>query len=203
MKKLLPLFVLLFTAISFFSCEKVAITPKSTEETTTAAPKDAGNDTNADPGLIIGPGGGGETSCPATTVTLVAGQTINAGTVTVSNDAQYIYVTYSTTDGWVMKQTHLYVGDCAAIPVNNPGNPIPGQFPYGGNHNNITSYTYQVPISAIPAGSCACVAAHCVVVKLNASGQVVEQQTGWGNGTQINMGSGNWGMKFSYCSCSL
>ena len=34
--------------------------------------------------------------CPPTEVTLIAGQTINSGTVSVTNDAEYIYVTYTT-----------------------------------------------------------------------------------------------------------
>ena len=81
---------------------------------------------------------------------------------------------------------------------------MPGQFPYASSHSNITSFTYQVPILAIPAGTCGCIAAHAVVVKLNApGGQVIDQQTGWGNGVRINPNGGNWGMKFDYCSCSL
>ncbi len=141
--------------------------------------------------------------CPATTVQLTAGQYINAGSVTVSNDASFIYVTYTTANGYFLTQTHLYVGNCANIPVNNPGNPIPGQFPYNSNHTYLNTFTYQIPISAIPAGGCGCIAAHAVVVKLNSSGQVIEQQTGWGQGTVINPNGSNWGMKFEYCSCSL
>ena len=139
-------------------------------------------------------------TCTPTVVTLFAGQTINAGNVTVTNDANFIYVTYNTANGYVLTQTHLFVGDCALIPVNKPGNPIPGQFPYAAPHSNLTTYTYQIPITAIPAGTCGCIAAHAVVGKLNASGQVVEQQTGWGNGIVINP-DGQWGMKFNYCSC--
>lgn len=143
----------------------------------------------------------GPNDCTPIEVTLFAGQTINSGTVTVSNDGTYIYVTYTTTNGWVLAQTHLYVGDCALIPVNNPGNPIPGQFPYTATHNNVTTYTYQIPISRIPQGSCGCIAAHAVVKQYNSSNQLINQQTGWGNGTLINLNGGNWGMKFDYCSC--
>ncbi|MBK8610035.1 MAG: hypothetical protein IPL84_08805 [Chitinophagaceae bacterium] len=132
---------------------------------------------------------------------LVAGQSINAGTVSVTNDDEYIYVTYNTANGWFLTETHLYVGDCAAIPVNNPGNPIPGHFPYSGTHANLTSYTYQVPISQIAPGSCGCIAAHAVVKQYNSSNQVINSQTAWGNGTRINPSGGNWGMKFEYCSC--
>ncbi|MBL8659332.1 MAG: hypothetical protein JNM75_06210 [Rhodospirillales bacterium] len=43
--------------------------------------------------------------------TLWAGQTINAGTVTVSNDADKLSVKYTTQNGWVLKAVHLYVLD--------------------------------------------------------------------------------------------
>ena len=100
----------------------------------------------------------------------------------------------------MLTQTYLFVGDCALIPVNKPGNPIPGQFPYASPHNNITSYTYQIPVMAIPIDTFGCIAAHAVVVILNTTGQIVDQQTAWGNGNVINP-NGQWGMKFAYCSC--
>lgn len=199
MKKKL-LFIALFAApIAFFSCKKADLKPTVTEDQSASvqAPQYVQGLQNATP--IVNREG--EEDCVATEVALIAGQTMNSGSVTVSNDADYIYVTYATTGGWVLTQTHLYVGDCAFIPVNNPGNPIPGQFPYSGTHNNLTTVTYQVPISKIPAGSCGCIAAHAVVKELNSSGGTIQTQTGWGQGTQINMGSGNWGMKFDYCSC--
>jgi hypothetical protein len=140
--------------------------------------------------------------CEATTVDLIAGQTINAGSVSVINDNDYIYVTYTTANGYTLKKTHLYVGGCALIPVNNAGNPVPGRFPNKATHNNATSYTVTIPISAIPVGSCGCIAAHAAVQKLNEAGQVIDSQTSWGNGSLINPNGGNWGMKFTYCSCS-
>ena len=140
-------------------------------------------------------------ACPTSTTPLIAGQHINAGNVTVSNDDAYIYVTYNTENGYVLRETHLFVGGCEAIPVTNAGNPSPGQFPYKNSHNDCTTFTYRVPISAIPAGSCGCVAAHAALVKYGANGQVIDSQTGWGSGTLINPNGGSWGMKFQYCSC--
>ena len=193
MKKTALIIAVAISSFSFLSCKKE--NPVSTDSA--LAPAQPNGD-----GIIFGRNGDGGPECPATNVVLYAGQTINAGSVTVTNDASFIYVTYTTANGYLLTQTHLYVGDCALIPVNNPGNPIPGQFPYAGTHNYASTYTYQVPISAISAGSCGCIAAHAVVVKLNASGQVVETQTGWGNGVRINLSGGNWGMKFDYCSCT-
>ncbi len=196
MKKKLLFIALSLASFTFFSCQKVTVDPRQNTDEQNLAQQY----------VIMDPSSGGRIirrvdNCLPTEVNLIAGQTMIAGTVTVTNDAEYIYVTYTTTGGWVLTQTHLYVGACNLIPVNNPGNPIPGQFPYSGTHNNITTVTYQVPISKIPVGSCGCIAAHAVVKELNSSGGTIQTQTGWGQGTQINMGSGNWGMKFDYCSC--
>jgi hypothetical protein len=140
--------------------------------------------------------------CVATTVSLIAGQHIDAGTITVSNDENFIYVTYKSTNDYFIKETHLYVGNCEAVPVNKKGNPVPGQFPYTNNHDYATSYMYAVPIAAIGMGNCGCIAAHAALVKLDASGNVIESQTGWGNGTSIVPNNGSWGMKFAYCTCA-
>lgn len=188
MKKTLLAFSAIALSIAFVSCKKEAPQPAAKEEAEIINPR-----TDLP----------GEEECPATTVQLTAGQYINSGSITVSNDANFIYVTYTTANGYLLTQTHLFVGNCSAIPVNGQGNPVPGQFPYASPHNYLTSFTYQIPISALPAGSCGCIAAHAVVVKLNSSGQVIEQQTGWGQGVRINPNGGNWGMKFEYCSCSL
>lgn len=141
------------------------------------------------------------TGCPTAMTPLIAGQHIDAGDIEVTNDAEFIYVTYNTANGYVLTETHLYVGNCEAIPVNNQGNPVPGLFPHKNTHNKVCSYTYKVPISAIPAGTCGCIASHAALVKLNSQGQVVDSQTGWGSGSLINASGGNWGMKFQYCSC--
>jgi hypothetical protein len=202
MKKLLFSAFLLATVLSYFSCQK------TDQEQVNTAVQPAPPAQQTQQYVIIpesdgqGPVGGRIDGCFPEEVELIAGQTMNAGNVTVSNDADFIYVTYSTTNGWVLTQTHLYVGDCALIPVNNPGNPIPGQFPYSGTHANLTTYTYQIPIAQIPAGSCGCIAAHSVVKQYNSNNQVINTQTAWGNGVRINLTGGNWGMKFDYCSCT-
>ena len=204
MKKLfLP--ALLFSIFFTSSCKKTDPVSEAATVQSVASVQPASRYVNMPEGagnkeIILGretPG-----ACTPTEVTLIAGQTMDAGTVNVSNDANYIYVTYTTTNGWVLTQTHLYVGDCALIPVNNPGNPIPGQFPYVSSHNNVTTYTYQIPISAIPSGACGCIAAHAVVKQYNSSNQLINTQTAWGNGVRINLSGGNWGMKFDYCSCT-
>ncbi|MFZ1369838.1 MAG: hypothetical protein WAR78_05630 [Ferruginibacter sp.] len=201
MKKLL-LPALLFAVLFTISCKKANEAPTQEPPTT---PVQQGPRyvvlAEGDGNKTMAQGREGEPGCVATEVTLIAGQTINSGTVSVTNDSLYIYVTYTATNGWKISQTHLYVGDCALIPVNNPGNPIPGQFPYASAHANVTSYTYQIPLSQIPAGTCGCIAAHAVVKQFDANNQQTGQETAWGNGVRINLSGGNWGMKFDYCSC--
>jgi hypothetical protein len=127
--------------------------------------------------------------------TLLAGQFINAGTVTVTNDDDSIYVTYTTTGGWVINETHLYVGAPSGIPVTGSGNPIPGQFPYTDAHNGVTSVTYAIPIN--PNLNCYAVAAHASLALLS-GGSVVQTETGWSDGQPINQ-TGNWATYSTYC----
>jgi hypothetical protein len=86
--------------------------------------------------------------CGSETYTLWAGQTINAGTLTVSNDQTNLYVTYTTSG--VFSTLHLWVGtDMALLPKNSQGTPIPGQFPYVYDASGLTTYTYTIPLSGI------------------------------------------------------
>lgn len=131
---------------------------------------------------------------------MLAGQTINVGTVTVWNDETNVYVHYLMTGDYKLKKTHLFVGACGGIPVNNSGNPRIGQYPYQTTHGTtgVQSYTYTIPKSSLPSTGCLCVSSHAEVVAYNASGQLIFTQTGWGQGEQINDG-GSWAMKFGYC----
>lgn len=131
-----------------------------------------------------------------TEVTLWAGQNFNAGTLTVSNDANFVYVNYTTVNGWELQKTHLYVGDCDLIPVTNSGNPQIGQFPFSSTHSpRVTSYTYTLPINDF--NECFCVAAHAELVKVNNDGDIVQTETGWAEGDSF--GGNSWAMKSTYC----
>lgn len=127
------------------------------------------------------------------TVDFLAGQFIQAGSVIVGNDENNLYVTFSTTNGWEMKETHLYVGDGTDL-TNAGGSPAPGQFPYKENHSpRVTTYTYTIPLIDLPP--CMIIAAHAAVEKW-VDGQLVDAQTAWGNGEKIGK---SWAMKFEYC----
>jgi hypothetical protein len=87
---------------------------------------------------------GTETVCP-----LWAGQTINAGTLSVENNATTLFVTYTTTG--TFNVLHLWVGtDMTLLPTTPTGNPIPGQFPYSFDAAGTQTHTFEIPLNTIP-----------------------------------------------------
>ena len=141
-------------------------------------------------------------------VTLIAGQTIPVGTVSVWNDGINIYVQYETTGDWVMTETHLAVATTSdSIPQNKNDNPIPGHFQY--NHEDrgcIKSDPYTIPLSEIGAGGIECeellyIAAHALVQKqigTDGSGTPIFQtETAWAEGVPF-ADRGNWATYFTY-----
>lgn len=78
--------------------------------------------------------------------TLWAGQTNNAGTVSITNDADgNILVTYDTNETADLGEVHVYAWtDLADIPDRRPA---PGQAPYTAENINADSYTVTIPSS--------------------------------------------------------
>ncbi len=103
------------------------------------------------------------TTCGTTTWDLTAGQTIDVGTVTVSNDANNLYVTYTLDDpdypNACFGNLHVWVGNDLLNLPTTPGNkqcpggaPIPGQFCQadGGacfDATGLTTYTFTLPFT--------------------------------------------------------
>jgi len=80
------------------------------------------------------------------TATLLAGQNINAGTISVWNDSDKLYVKCETAYGWVMTESHLYVGKTDPSELTS----APGQFPYSAEHDPaVSEYTYAIPLAEI------------------------------------------------------
>jgi hypothetical protein len=128
-----------------------------------------------------------------TVTNIMAGQTILAGTVTVVDDQDLgtLTVTYQLNNGWYLKETHLYAGTVTGIPVGGSGNPRPGQFPHKKTTFAAGTQTYSVtiPLAGLPTDVIT-LAAHAVVTGTS-------NQTGWGQGAQINDG-GSWAMRFDH-----
>ena len=129
-----------------------------------------------------------------TPVDLIAGQNYTAGIVSYEIIGQDLVVTYSTTGGWEIDATHLYVGDCNAIPTNQPGNPRVGQFPYKSTEPaGTTEVVWTIPTSEFP--DCGCIAAH-AEVNLD-TGNGTQNETAWADGDPLPGNS--WAMFFDYC----
>jgi len=127
---------------------------------------------------------------------LLAGQSIDAGNVTIYNTADSLYIFVETSGNWRLTSTKIYVGTLAGMPQTSTGNPKPGLFPYKKNFNppSTTSLT-AVSLANLPA--CYIVAVHVDLLEI-VNGTVVQTQTGWANGTPIP--GNNWAMYVNYCT---
>lgn len=131
----------------------------------------------------------------STVVTLFAGQTIDAGTVTIANDETYLYVTFSTSNGWLLSETHAHVADSlAGIPQTKKGNPKVGNFACQVTHDpEVTEYTLVIAKSdlSLDGNNSLVIAAHAVVVKYDDAGNQIANETGWGDGDRF-VDRGSW-----------
>jgi hypothetical protein len=128
----------------------------------------------------------------------MAGQHSDAGDITVASDGTYLFVMYTTADGWKLTETHLAVGATVAdIPQTKSGSPKNGQFAYSSTHNGVTTYVYAVPLASVgaTAGSTVTIAAHAVVTQ-DGTTTTKRTETAWGEGTQFE--GKNWAMYFEY-----
>jgi len=147
-------------------------------------------------------------------VNLFAGKSIDVGSVCVTVDSTVdtsaecgagstgvMSVTYTTSSGWTLVDTHLAVGDSLSdLPVNKRGNPTIGLFPYATTGMvGATTHTVLVPLCELGMDGnddvcepvAAQIAAH-AVVKNDAD---TRTQTAWGDG--MAFGGGSWAEHFS------
>jgi len=142
---------------------------------------------------------------------LLAGQTIEAGSVCVKVENNTLKVTYTTTGGWTLSEAHLWIGNqITDLPQNKSGNPVPGQFPYkSGDISGLTEYSFAIPLNNTAINySCPSediiyyMAAHAAVRKTNADGSY-QNETGWSEGSPITS-RGNWATFSTFtlsCNC--
>ena len=142
-------------------------------------------------------GNGCESCEPELIVELIAGQDMVVGTVTVTNDDEQVCVTYALDEdaleaGWLIYETHLYVGDgdfdgVLTRPNRRLGgeyqaNPIPGLFPYGDDElEGVAEWSFCVSLKDLGVEFCdeVFVAAHAVVKRI--VGMEAESATIYGN----------------------
>lgn len=145
------------------------------------------------------------TCCAPYTTDLVAGggnckSAIDVGAVQVCNDAGNLYVTYVTTGGWCLLETHLHIfeddTEFADVPHKN-GNPIPGHFDYSAEHDCVTRYTYTILLDEWDPAN---IAAHAVVKKTC----TCQEETAWGDdfctfcNDENEFPGNNWARYFTY-----
>ena len=123
------------------------------------------------------------------TITLWAAQNIDVGPLTVNVIGTNLIVTFETTDGWYLTETHLYVGG----PI--PSKSAPGKFPY--KHEGLGDATidsYTIPLSEVGGYGWKVIAAHAVVRR------DCQEETAWADGCPIRTGKNgkdkNWAMYF-------
>lgn len=128
------------------------------------------------------------------TANLMAGQHIYVGTVSwLDTENGSFKVTYTLTNGWTMSESHVFVGLKSVMPVNKPGAPKIGKFPYKEVHSPaVTTYTYTIPSDGFPLPpdyTDLAIAAHAVVN--NPDGGT---ETAWAecNYTFTDKGWGTW-----------
>ncbi|HEX2527846.1 MAG TPA: hypothetical protein VHL31_16305 [Geminicoccus sp.] len=165
-----------------------------------------------------------QATCVPTVWDLTAGQTIKVGTVTVSNDTTYLYVTYkldTTTQPTAKFGTlHLWAGtDLTLLPAvkngPNAGIPIPGQFPFITGKSpfpdatGTTEYTFKILLAdlSITDITKACglklyVVTHAEVKNVEDSGGNTADQTAFGGDKPINVEEpGRWWYYGVYSVC--
>lgn len=99
----------------------------------------------------------------STNIDLVAGQNMVCGYVNVVRSGNNLVITYHT-NGWVIKETHLMVvAHPQGFIINNGGNPMVGQFPYGNSGLDTNMASYTVPIPSGLENNMVYIGAHAVV----------------------------------------
>ncbi len=128
-------------------------------------------------------------TCAVTTLSLIAGQHFDIGTLEIATTDTHLSVTYNLTDGWAMTESHLQVGTSLEdFPLTKQGNPQIGRFDYTRAYDPAaTTDTFTIALDAIP-GWAGCgntkllVGAHAAVM-LYSGGEPIQGETAWSEGT--------------------
>ncbi len=142
--------------------------------------------------------------------TLLAGQTIEAGTVCAEVDGADLLVSYVTAGDWELSEVHLWVGaDLADMPQTRKGSPKIGNFPYKAEDlSGSSTHQFVIPLSDLgfecPGDDMEfLVAAHASLRRPDGSGDGYQTETGWADGERF-VERGMWGTFFSIwltCDC--
>jgi len=141
---------------------------------------------------------GVESSC----TDLLAGQTEDVGDVCFTVIGDTLEITYSMDANWFLEEAHAWIGcDAEGYPQNRAGNPKVGQFPYAsGDITGATDHSFSIDISTefdeclgtpdCTNGNILYAMTHAAVYKEDDAGNVIQEETGWGDGDPS--GARNW-----------
>ena len=130
-----------------------------------------------------------------TIVTLYAADSIDIGTITVTNNNDSVFVTFNTYDNWQLQLIHLFVGSMLDIPLDPANNPYVNNFPYVTTLDPMqTTVTFGFPDSLLHETFI--VAAYAEVYKV-LNGQIIQSEIAWGEGIQFTE-DGIWATYFNY-----
>jgi len=188
--KPLVLVLIMMTAVAFLSCSNSLTSSELDNLASTTVLSKQQSMTIIDP-VMDRP----EELCgEPESVTLIAGQHFEAGTITIGNDAELLCVYVEAAEGWYLEETQIHIAaDPMDIPQKN-GNPIPGQFDYAFVHDMYaTADTLCLPLSELgmEVGDSTAIAVHTALVNIEGM-DTIQTQTGWGNGEPFP--GNNWGM---------
>lgn len=135
----------------------------------------------------------GREETPLTT-SLIAGRSMEVGTVEVWIDDDMLYVKFDSE--WLLKETHLeVVTDPKDFPQTKIGNPIPGHFSRKMSHGpEIYSYTYSFALSGFGEAEILYFAAHGEVQNPD-EGEQMQCEGAWAEG--FDFPGRNWAMYFA------
>lgn len=93
---------------------------------------------------------------------IYAGQHIECGVLTITDDGQTLYVTAQMTNDAYANYLHLYVGSEQEMVslFNNSGTPVPGHFPIHMDQPESYAFSYSVPLAELTYIDEIIVAAH-------------------------------------------
>ncbi len=123
---------------------------------------------------------------------LIAGQIIDAGTVSVWNSRDNLQIQIEPLGDWLISEVHIFAGT-GDMPTAE-GNPIPGKFPYKAEYSNPVQKHTTVVHLADDMGfywgapweldRIQNIAVHVDLVKLNTYGQVTDEEGAWAYGPE-------------------
>lgn len=114
-------------------------------------------------------------------VTIWAGQFTNAGSVSVTNCTESLFVKIQTTGGWKVSEAHVAVANsCAELPRNKKGHLVPGLFPINQPFDPpVTEHEFAIYLGDWEPGDTVCIAVHVVVNQYDECGKIIRSETGW------------------------